>query len=508
MSYYYIIILLILIALLVSITFFLLKAGLADPGIIIRGNYKDLRMHNYEIRKKAIRLQQLGYMREYKICDTCYLIRPLRSTHCGNCNNCVIRFDHHCPWLGNCVGKRNYRYFFFLLCALNVSQFLLIILSIIYIILRMINDSKKVLLFNPKNNNNKFIFNNGTETEVDEFIPVKTAFCNVVPSIFLILYICITMVFTTGLWIFHIKLVKENLTTKEELKKLFKNPYGDPYRRQIKKNSKEILMPKMNKYNLIDLLNKNLDDYNLQQRYFKVKRELQRNQNPEEQQTNVNENDNNNNNENDVEINNNINNEKNFQTKHSSKISIRERNELDTDSKKGLREEDIHLSMNRGGDGDGDEINNQNQTNINKLLLDNEGGNSNNNSKSKTRNYLSREISLRKNNSIEYNKFNNSFEKKSIEDNLSNKSNNRLMFQSQINHRTDFEQKSSSSRDNFFEKKVDRNSISSRNDCNISESTIYEPCLCSPYINNVTNDIDTHSKKSSKETSCIKEKAD
>ena len=253
-------------------SFFLFKSGLIDSGILLRGNLTDIQMENKNCRSKPTRLRQLGYIREYKICDTCYIVRPLRSTHCGICDNCITRFDHHCPWIGTCVGKRNYPYFFIFLILLNLFQVYTAAICIAHIIIKIL-DLKK----------NK---SSDTKKQKDSVLVG-----NVIMSLYLIIYVLLTMIFTTGLLFYHIKIVKNDMTTKEELKKFFKNPFGNPYQRSTKGDCNPIIFPKISKKSLIDILNINKEMYEKQKEYFKElrkKKDAQITEKPKKYDSNTN----------------------------------------------------------------------------------------------------------------------------------------------------------------------------------------------------------------------------
>ena len=61
------------------------------------------------------------------MCPDCLVLRTPRSRHCAICNRCVERFDHHCPWLNNCVGVRNNNAFIIFLLSLSVCLLAIIV---------------------------------------------------------------------------------------------------------------------------------------------------------------------------------------------------------------------------------------------------------------------------------------------------------------------------------------------------------------------------------------------
>lgn len=156
-----------------------------------------------------------GTIVRVKFCQTCLLYRPPRCSHCSVCNNCVDRFDHHCPWVGQCIGKRNYRSFFMFISSTALLCLYVFSMSWLNVIMIMQDGSSmwEALIKSPA-------------------------------SGVLISYTFTVSWFVGGLTAFHLYLIITNQTTYEN----FRNRYErrkNPYNHGCCLNLKEVLFSKI-----------------------------------------------------------------------------------------------------------------------------------------------------------------------------------------------------------------------------------------------------------------------
>ena len=86
-----------------------LKCMLTDPGAMPRVPYRNL-----------------------PTCAKCLGPKPFRVHHCSTCKRCILKMDHHCPWMNNCIGYFNQKHFMLFLAYSEIAC----IYSMAFLILR------------------------------------------------------------------------------------------------------------------------------------------------------------------------------------------------------------------------------------------------------------------------------------------------------------------------------------------------------------------------------------
>ena len=117
----------------------------SDPGKMVR-QYKDL----LSIVEKGEELENY--------CPYCLVKKTFRSLHCLICQKCIDDFDHHCFWVGNCIGKNNYTLFFIFLVYILLNTLFNVIINIIFLVIELAYEKDEEIGFPYYFNKNAFIY--------------------------------------------------------------------------------------------------------------------------------------------------------------------------------------------------------------------------------------------------------------------------------------------------------------------------------------------------------------
>eukprot|EP00929_Paragymnodinium_shiwhaense_P009002 TRINITY_DN113006_c0_g1_i1.p1 TRINITY_DN113006_c0_g1~~TRINITY_DN113006_c0_g1_i1.p1 ORF type:complete len:355 (-),score=38.87 TRINITY_DN113006_c0_g1_i1:80-1144(-) len=192
-------------SLVIMLNFFL--AAFTNPGICPRNDQvpEALRGHLDPRGLPYHRFLRIsGVTVKQKFCTACLIYRPPRSKHCSYCDNCVLRFDHHCPWLGNCVGLHNYR------------AYVCLVLSACVYLAQVIFTTASVLCMEA---HDRF---QGDASFLDWLALLWDDYITVV----FVLYCVGWQIAVLLLAVYHIWISTQNLTTNEHVKNIYKeNPF-------------------------------------------------------------------------------------------------------------------------------------------------------------------------------------------------------------------------------------------------------------------------------------------
>ncbi|XP_064650851.1 palmitoyltransferase ZDHHC3-like [Lineus longissimus] len=115
-----------------------MRAVLSDPGII---PLPDTDIDFSDIHSGQKKVEKGGD--EWTVCMKCETYRPPRAHHCRICRRCIRRMDHHCPWINNCVGEYNQKFFIQFLFYTGLASLYAISLVVVSWILDPMGEKSK-----------------------------------------------------------------------------------------------------------------------------------------------------------------------------------------------------------------------------------------------------------------------------------------------------------------------------------------------------------------------------